>query len=880
MKKEVGIREKKQVFWHALSSEKVIEKLQSNLNGLSEGDVSERLETYGKNEIKKIEKLRPLKLLLEQFKSFFVLLLIIAAVISFLVTHFIDGYVIFGIVILNASIGFIQDYKAERTIQALKKMLVTKAKVIRSGILKEIPANEVVPGDILVLQEGDKVVADSRIMESRSLQVNEAILTGESFPIDKTSNILKPEIEIYERTNMLYNGTSVVRGSCKAIVVATGMQTEFGRIASMVQKTKEEKTPLIKKIDDFAKKLGLIIIAISILTGIIAFLVGIDMVESLLTSISLAVAAVPEGLPAVITICLALTIQRMYKSKSLIRKLPAAETLGRVTVICTDKTGTITGEQMTVTDLYFDNKIVEAKNLDNKIKNKALGMLFKINCLCNNSYIEKLDDKENFIGDPTEIALLRIASKFGFDKKELTEKEPKQKEFVFTSKRKLMSIVREANNEQISYVKGSPETILENCNKELIGNTALRLTSKRRQELLRVYEEMASQGLRVLGFAYKPLKKGTKSKTTQQEAESELIFVGFQGMLDPPRPEIKDAIKATQEAGIKVKVITGDSILTAKTIASQIGLIGKSIEGKDFDKLSGEELKKVVNDTVIFARVTPEQKLKIVSILKEQKEIVAVTGDGVNDAPALKRADIGIAMGIKGSDVARETSDVILLDDNFASIVKAIKEGRRTYSNIKKFIKFLLATNLGEIEIILFSLILGLPLPLLPLHILWVNLVTDSAPALALSVEHPEKDLMKQKPKPNENILHGMTYFILFASLLAFVTTLVAFLLFMSNIDKARTAALTAIVLFEIFFVFTCRTNEPIQKIGVFSNKFLLWAVVVSVALQIIVLYSPLNTIMHLVPLNLKDILIVLSLSISGLVLFEIGKNIKYRKIR
>jgi len=876
MKKEV--EEKKEIFWHAISSDKAIEKLKSKSNGLSDEEAAERIKIYGKNEIRKIRRLEPLRILFEQFKSFFVILLIIAAVISGFVAHWVDMYVILGIVVLNAGIGFFQNYKAEKTILALKGMLVTKTKIIRSGILKEIPASEIVPGDILMLQEGDRIVADSRIIETHDLQTNEAVLTGESMPINKTVMKIELEVPIHERTNMLYKGTSIVRGSCKALVVATGMNTEFGKIATMVQKARAEKTPLQVKIDNFALKLGLIIIGLALVITILGLAFGLDKLQVFLTSVSLAVSAVPEGLPAVLTIALALAVQRMYKQKSLIRTLPSAETLGRVTVICTDKTGTLTEEKMSVTDLYFDNKIVKTSNISKKNNgtNKALELLFKINCLCNNARIEKIDEKEIIIGDPTEAALLYLASKFDFDKKTLTEKEPRIKEFAFTSKRKMMSIVRKYDKSFVSYVKGAPDVILEKCTREVIGNSSLRLTSKRRKELFKVYKEMAAQGLRVLGFAYKP-----SEKITQKDAESELIFVGFQGMLDPPRKEVKGAIKACQEAGIKVKMITGDSALTAKAIASQIGLAGKSIEGKEIEKMSDSELIKIIKETTIFARTTPEQKLRIVNLLKKEKEIVAVTGDGVNDAPALKRADIGIAMGIRGTDVARETSNIILLDDNFASIVKAVEEGRIVYDNTKKFTKFLLGVNFSEMILILYSILLRLPLPLLPLHILWMNLITDSIPALALSAEKGE-DVMKRKPQKEESILQGIILFIITAGFLAFIIYLAIFYFGLSHfdIDKTRTMVLTTSILFQMFFVFVCRSKKPIQKIGILSNRWLILAVSASIILHLIFMYTSLGSLIYIVPLNLKDWFIVLSLAISGLLIFEIGKNIKYRKIK
>ncbi len=877
MEKEVV--EKGKIFWHALSSDKAFEKLKSNIDGLSDSEASEQLKVYGSNELKKIRRLEPLRILFEQFKSFFVILLILAAVVSAFVSHWIDMYVILGIIVLNASIGFFQNYKAEKSIQSLKNLLVTKAKVIRSGIMKEISASYIVPGDILVLQEGDKVVADSRIIETRDLQTNEAVLTGESMPINKFSKILDTETDIHNRFNMLWKGTSVVRGSCTALVVATGMNTEFGKIAGLVQKTRAERTPLQVRLDSFAKKIGLIVIILAALIAIIGISLGIDKLSMIFTAVSLAVAAVPEGLPAVITIGLAIAVQRMYKVKSLIRKLPAAETLGRVTVICTDKTGTITEEKMTVTDLYFNNKIIKTGNIS-KVKDKALKLILKINCLCNNARIEKIKDKEKIIGDPTEAALLHLASEFGFDKKILTEQEPRVKEFAFTSQRKIMSIVRKTDSGFVSYVKGSPEIILERCSKELIGNTAMRLVSRRRKELLAVYEEMASQGLRVLGFAYKPVSK----KFSQKDAESELIFVGFQGMLDPPRAEVKEAIKAAKEARIAVKMITGDAKLTAVAVAKQIGLFGEAIVGRDIEKMNDEELRSKLRNTVIFARTTPEQKLRIIELLKKEKEIVAVTGDGVNDAPALKRADIGIAMGIRGTDVTRDVSDIILTDDNFASIAKAVKEGRRVFDNIKKFSYYLLSSNLAEIFIIVFALIfasrLGWPtmLALIPIQILWINLVSDGIIAITLSLEHPEVDVMKRKPTEAKLFTSGI---VLIWFLLAILITLG--ILFSINMItaldaiKLQTIAFTSLVFFEGFNAINFRSfRQSLYKLK--TNWILLGAIIISFILQILIVQIPfLQSLFGTSSLTFKEFSIIFLISISILFAGELFKYLKPR---
>ena len=887
MQKEVKAKKKPEagIYWHALSSDNTIKKLKSNLKGLNDDQVSERLKKYGKNEIRKIKKLEPLRILFEQFKSFFVILLIIAAIISAFVSHWIDMYVILGIIVLNASIGFFQNYKAEKSIQALKSLLVSKAKVLRSGTLKEIDASEIVPGDILVLREGDKVLADARLIDARDLQTNEAVLTGESLPVDKINKILDSEIELHKRVNILYKGASVVRGSAKALVIATGMETEFGKIASLVQKTRAEKTPLQVKLDDFAKKIGIIVIIIASLVAFLGIYAGLDKINSFLTAVSLAVAAVPEGLPAVITICLALAVQRMYKVKSLIRKLPAAETLGRVTVICSDKTGTMTQEEIHVTKFFYNNTIKEINQVCHESRaNESSEMLLKINCLCNNARIEKIKNEKVFFGDPTEQALLRVASDCGFNKELLTKQEPKIKEFSFTSARKLMSVVRKSKSDSklISYVKGAPELLIEKSMYEFIDGKYLILKENRKKELFRVYEEMAGQGLRVLGFAF----RNVPDKFTQKDAESKLVFVGFQGMLDPPRDEVKEAIRASQEAGISIKMITGDSKLTAKAIAKQVGLFGEILVGSEIEKMNDEELKKKIKEVAIFARTTPQQKLRIVELLKKEKEIVAVTGDGVNDAPALKRADIGIAMGIKGTDVTRDVSDIVLMDDNFASIVKAVKEGRRVFDNIKKFSYYLLSGNLAEIFIIVFALLLGASLgwptilALLPVQILWINLVSNGIIALPLSFEHPELDIMKRKPEKTGLFSKGVVLiWFLLAILITGGILVLLNLLDSSTVIKFQTITFTAIVFFEGLNVFNFRSfKQPIYKIK--RNWFLFLALLLSFTLQILIVQVPLlQPFFGTTPLTLKEFAIIFLISTSIVIAGELFKYLKPKLI-
>jgi len=865
--------------WHAVDKKEVLKELASDENGISEQESSLRLKKYGKNEIREIRRLSALMIFLQQFKSIFILILILAAVFSFFIKHYIDFSVIMIIVLLNSIIGFFQQYRAERIISEMKEFLVPKVKVLRKNKMTEIYSTQLVPGDILIVSEGDKIMADCRILHENMIEVNEAILTGESFPQIKSSIALKTETELADRENMLYTGTTVARGNAKAVVVATGMDTEFGKIAKLVQKPKIEKTPLELKLDQFSKKVAVLIIIFAAITVLIGIFRKEEIGHMILTGIALAVAVIPEGIPAVIAITLALAIGRLQKNNSLVRKLPAAETLGRTTIICTDKTGTITEEEMTVVKLYCNNSFFEIKNHDflkeqkkiNPNRFKELLHLLKIGILCNNARMEG----RKIFGDPTEKAILIAADKAGLAKKSETEKETRIIEYSFSSKRKMMSIVRK-NKILTSYVKGAPDVILKNCSKEMVNGRIVHLDEKRKKELHYIYGTMAMQALRVLAFAYRPLA----SKYSQDIAESNFIFVGFQGMLDPPRKEVKKAIEECREAGIKVKMITGDSLLTANATAEMIELDGASIEAKELEKLSENDFNKALKEKTIFARITPELKLKIIKSLKKQNEIIAVTGDGVNDVLALKEAHMGIAMGIRGTDVARDISDIILLDDNFSSIVKAVREGRHVYDNMKKSIKFYLAANLGELLLVLIALMFAFPLPLMPLAILWMNLITDSIPSLALSVEKEEENIMKRKPKnPEETILHGIWSFIVFAGLISFVVAFGMFALFyQQDLVKARTMALTTTVFYELFLVFACRSEEKnIWEIGIFSNKMIIYSVLGAFMLQLIAIYTPLAAIFGFKALSLQELGLAILASSAGLIIFEISKAINKR---
>jgi len=877
------------VEWHALHKEELFSILKTSDSGLSEQEASSRIKQYGHNEIKEILKIRPLLIFLEQFKSVFILILILAAIFSLFIKHYIDFFVIIIIVILNASIGFFQQYKAEKTIMELKNMLVPKVRVFRGNRLVEISSTNLVPGDILQLSEGDKIMADCRIIYSNQLQTNEAPLTGESFSQNKSSEILKEDIDLANRENMLYMGTTIVAGNAKAIVVLTGMNTEFGKIAGLVQKIKSEKTPLEKKLDSFSKKVAVAVLILAALSIAIGLLHGEEPYNMFLTGIALAISVIPEGVPAIIAITLAIAIGRMKKSNSLIRKLPAAETLGRTTVICTDKTGTLTEEKMVVTTLYAGRELYNIRDslFYNHSKNKKidphnsseLKMLLKIGVLCNNARIEKDRNKiMNILGDPTEKALVVSADNAGISKQKETEKETRLIEYSFSSKRKLMSIIRKTKYGNLSYVKGSPEIILKACNREFINGRVIPLTQKRKEELIVVYENFAAQALRVLGFAYRVVP----TRYDQKTAEEGLIFSGFQAMMDPPRKEVYQSIQDCLAAGIKIKMLTGDSLVTAEAVGRIIGLDGEksSIEEHELQKLSEQEFNDIVKNKTIFARITPETKLRIIRTLKEQGEIVAVTGDGVNDVLALKEAHIGVAMGVRGSDVAREVADITLLDDNFSSIVNAVREGRRVYANLKKSITAHITANAGELFIVLFAILLFLPLPMLPLAILWMNLITDSLPSLALAFEPADKDIMKRKPiSRKENILTGLWGFLLVSGLLCFLAAILLFIAYYpADMAKARTIVITTAIFCEMFVVFSCRSDKNIWKIGFFTNQFLVWSVAIAFVLQAIAIYSPLSLVFEFVPLSFLEILIILAASCPIFIVSEIWKFYKSKK--
>jgi len=850
--------------YYQLDNKEVLKRLETNTKGLSYKEAEERLRQHGFNQLEEKKAVHPLKIFLKQFKDPVIMILLAAILISLLVKELLDAGVIAAILILNAIIGFSQEYRAEKAIQLLKQMSTPKAVVIREGKEQIIEAKHLVPGDLIILEAGDKIPADARILELAEVQVNEAMLTGESVPVKKNLSPVKTEVPIADRKNMLFSGTIVTNGRAKALVTETGMNTQLGKIAELVQTVEEVQTPLQKELKSLSKKLGIIIILVCFLVFILGVLKHMPFIQILLTALSLAVAAVPEGLPAVVTITLAIGVQKMLKRNSLIRDLKAVETLGAVTVIASDKTGTITKNEMTVTEIFANNETItvtgqgyETKGEflahNKKISPEKIEMLLRTSASCNNASLG--------FGDPTEIALLALAKKAGIEKEERTGEVP------FDSEKKYMI----TKHKDVWYIKGAPERVLEFCDHILIRDTVKKITKNDKELILRKNKEMASKALRVLATAYKE-----KNKT---------ILTGLVGMIDPPRKEVHEALALCKKAGIRVIMITGDNAVTAQAVGNKIGLDGKVIEGLELDKITDEQLRLIVKEANIFARVNPSHKVKILKALQANGEVVAMTGDGVNDAPALKGADVGIAMAIKGTDVSRESSDMVLTDDNFASIVSAVKEGRIVYDNTKKFIKFLLSTNFGEIGIITCSLIAGLPLPLLPIQILWINLVTDSLPALALGVDPPDEKIMERKPRdPKRTMLKGSVMFFIIISALATVATLISFFigcggLECTNIDKGRTMALMTIILFELIFTFSIRSEKlPLYKIGIFSNKWLVRAVLAAVVLQLIMLYTPLSTAFKVVPLGIIDWLVVLGLACTGFIFFETKKVLTHEE--
>ena len=863
--------------WHQKEIREVIEGLKTSPQGITSEEARKRLQEYGSNELQEKKKKTLLMVFLDQFRDFMILVLMAAAIVSGFIGDFTDTIAIMAIVVLNAIIGFIQEYKAEKAMAALKKMAAPTATVIRSGIPATIDASEIVPGDIVLLEAGRIVPADMRLIETVQLKVEEAALTGESVPIEKHVKALHDELlPIGDRKNMVYKGTFVTYGRGKGLIVATGMHTELGKIATMLQEEEEVKTPLQKRLATFGQKLAVAVLAICTIVFSIGIMRGEPVLLMLLTAISLAVAAIPEALPAVVTISLALGAKKMVKQNALIRRLPAVETLGSVTYICSDKTGTLTLNKMTVEEIYADGNLVAVKDLGTGMSKE----LFAALALSNDA---QADTSGNVIGDPTEVALYNIAKEEGFDKKVLEKDFPRAAEIPFDSDRKCMTTFHTLSDGKfISFTKGAIDTLID---KSVDIQTSEGLKTVDSEAIHRINERMAADGLRVLCIAMR--KWDTLPEDMSPEnVETGLTILGLTGMMDPPRGEAQEAVTLCKTAGIKPVMITGDHPITAKTIAKRLGILEDDskaiITGRELEKLSLEEFEEKVEHIRVYARVAPEQKLKIVKALQDKGQFVAMTGDGVNDAPALKRADIGVAMGITGTDVSKEAAHMILLDDNFATIVKAVREGRKIYDNIRKFIKYLLTTNSGEIWTLFLAPLVGLPIPLLPIHILWINLVTDGLPALALSAEPAEGDVMGRPPRhPKESIFtHGLGLHAIWVGLLmAGIVLFVQAWAIKTEHAHWQTMVFTVLCLTQLGHVLAIRSEkESLFKIGLFSNKYLLVAVILTFILQMATIYVPfLNPIFKTEPLTFNEL--AFTLALSSLVFFAVElEKLKIRR--
>ncbi|MEC0090063.1 calcium-translocating P-type ATPase, SERCA-type [Paenibacillus macquariensis] len=884
--------------WHQMD----VEELQHVMGvqpqqGLTEEEVEQVRKKNGRNELTEGKRISPIILFLNQFKDFMVVVLMGATLLSGLLGEYLDAITIIAIILLNGVLGFIQEFRAERSLRALKQLSAPNAKVLRGGKLDIISTSLLVPGDVILMESGDRVPADVRWIETSSCSIEESALTGESLPVTKHCHVIKEEdVPLGDQKNIGFMGTMMTRGTAKGIVVRTGMNTEMGKIADLIQNTESMETPLQHRLEQLGKILIILSLVLTIMVVAAGILHGQPPMGMLLAGVSLAVAAIPEGLPAIVTVALALGVQRMIKRKAIVRKLPSVETLGCASVICSDKTGTLTQNKMTVTSVWVGGRslevtgdgyapigqILEGKRPVDLKNDQSLRRLLQISALCNNSEIvenvtdeirgkKKLKEETgttsswDLKGDPTEGALVALSSKMGMSPHSLGSVYQREQEFPFDSERKLMSVIVTHQGGRLLYTKGAPDVLLHQCSHILWGGNVIPFTGMMRKLVLTANEEMASSALRVLGTAYRELRPQEKV-ASESEAESQLVFVGLAGMIDPPRREVRDAIATCRRAGIKTVMITGDHGTTAEAIAHQLGILprgGIAVSGQELSRLSDDELDAKVDQIYVYARVSPEHKLRIVKSLQRKGHVVAMTGDGVNDAPAIKAADIGIAMGITGTDVTKEASSLILSDDNFSTIVAAIEEGRNIYENIRKFIRYLLASNVGEILTMFFAMMLALPLPLLPIQILWVNLVTDGLPAMALGVDQPEKDLMEHKPRgAKENIFaRRLGWKIISRGFLIGMCTLGAFWLTLrvapdqpGQLLKAQSVAFATLVMAQLFHVFDCRSSRSVFHRNPFQNKYLVLAVLSSILLMLGVFYiEPLQPIFKTVPLGLRE---------------------------
>jgi Ca2+-transporting ATPase len=910
--------------WHSKTAEQALSELNVTIKGLTSQQAQERLTQYGPNELKKEKGKSPLKLLLHQFTDILMIILLIATGLSIVVGEATDAIIILAIVIASATLGFTQEYRSEKAVEALKKMTSPTASVLRDGKEVRIPATELVPGDIILLYTGDKIPADGRLLEAFTIKTDEAPLTGESSAVNKSILELPEQTQLNDRKNMVFTGTVVVYGRGKAVVTTSGMNTEFGKIAQMVQAAPQEKTPLEKRLSSVGKWIGILALVVAVSVGLVGIVVEqrpiLDMV---LWSISLAVAAVPEALPAIVTGALAIGMYRMAKVSAIVKRLPAVETLGSTSVICSDKTGTMTKGEMTVRSIYVNEQVVKVTGIgyapegEFQIENKKvtpeanLKLLLKVAVLCNDSGLEQDSQTRKWLvkGDPTEGALVVVAEKAGLSKEELEEQEPRVFEVPFSSERKRMTTIHTKDGKRIAYMKGAPEMVIERCSNIFLNGKVQPFTKESQTKHYRVTETLALQALRNLAFAYKELPGGTEE--FKEEMEKGFVFVGIMSMIDPPRPEVKDAIVICKKAGIRVVMITGDHKLTATAVGKELNLLNEKEEascvltGQELEQMTDEQLADVVEKVVIYARVAPEHKVRIVKAWKQKDQVVAMTGDGVNDAPALKMSDIGVAMGISGTEVTKEAADMVLADDNFASIVKAVREGREIFDNIKKYLTFLLQCNIMEI-LVMFCAVVSVPyiariispgsdaglineaaIALTAVQILWMNLVTDGLPAIALGVDPGDPDLMERKPrKLNDSIFSkDVKVYLSTIPILMTVLLLIAFYshtpwVSTDQLLEARTQLLTAMIVMELVIALSMRSLKyPIFRVGPFKNKYLWYAIASSFALQLVILYVP--GLQSLFDVHMPELIDWAIAALFGAIVFatiEIGKWVTSRR--
>ncbi len=919
--------------WYSLSADEAVAAINSHFErGLTEKEVTKRQEKFGPNQLREAPGRSFWKMLLDQFNQFLVLILIVAAIVSALIgwsqysrtgetTEFIDAIAIMAIVILNAILGVVQEGRAEQALAALKKMSAPNAQVIRDGHTVTVPSNELVPGDIVILETGNYVPADVRLVESVNLRIDEASLTGESVPVGKDAReVLGEATSIGDRHNMAFMSSLITYGRGRGLVVGTGMDTEIGKIAEMIQSYEEEPTPLQIKLDQLGRTLGVITLVVCGLVGLIGIVrdtsIGIlfsqgvgayfgieetvpTLIEMFMVAVSLAIAAVPEGLAAVVTIALALGMQEMVRRHALIRKLPAVETLGSATAICSDKTGTLTQNEMTAVQMYVDRSLLsitgEGYRPNGEFQDSGqpaglggypgMRLLLRAGLLCNDARLEEIEDDGSstwrIAGDPTEGAFVVAAAKAGYWRDELSKEYPRLAEIPFDSERKRMTTFHPdpRYGGYVAYMKGAPDIVLGLCHQVLEDGTMRSLTEERRANILHENESLAANALRVLGVAFRPLDAVPDNPRPETE-EQGFTFVGLLGMIDPARPEVAPAIATARQAGIETVMITGDYLNTAVAIGKEIGLLtegDKSLTGAQVDSMDEDEFTSLVEDVRVYARVSPQHKVKIVEALKTRGHVVAMTGDGVNDAPALKRSNIGVAMGITGTDVSKETADMVLTDDNYASIVSAIEQGRIIYSNIRKFVYYLLSCNMAEVTILFFSMLVGWPLPLIPIQLLVLNLLTDGAPALALGMEKGDPDIMQQRPRAvHEPIINReMVIGIVVQTLAISIAVLTAFQIGMnSGMEHGRTMAFATLSISELLRAYTSRSERyAVWDIGIFSNKWMQWAVLASLVILLAIIYVPfLDPIFGTTFLTVQDWLIMLPLILIPSIAAEVNK--------